>query len=77
MSILSSATTCTKIPNDNVFVIYGSPGSGKTTLASTFPKTKEKPMLYIDVMEGGAGVIPVAERELVQCVSVSNRWSIC
>lgn len=72
MSILSKATSCTTIPNDNVFLIYGPPGSGKTTLASSFPKTKEKPMLYIDIMEGGAGVISVKDRELVQVVSVNN-----
>lgn len=72
MSILAGAVTASKIPNDNVFVIYGPPGSGKTTLAATFPKSKEKPMLYIDIMEGGAGVIPVKDREFVQIVTVNN-----
>lgn len=72
MGILAKASPCSKIPPDNMFVIYGPPGSGKTTLASTFPKTKEKPMLYIDILEGGAGVIPVKDREFVHIVSVNK-----
>jgi adenylate kinase family enzyme len=72
MSILSKARISSEIPTDNVYVIYGAPGSGKTTVASTFPKTKEAPMLYIDVLEGGTGVIMPADRELIQVVQITD-----
>jgi len=42
---------------DKLFVIYGGSGTGKTVLASTFPKSKERPMLYIDVLEDGTASI--------------------
>lgn len=72
MSILSNARSSSAIPTDNVYVIYGAPGSGKTTVASTFPKTKEAPMLYIDILEGGTGVISPADRDLIQVVQIGD-----
>lgn len=63
MSIMEKAIRGANIPLDHVYVIYGKPGSGKTTLASTFPKSKEKPALYIDVLEGGAGSIEKKDLE--------------
>lgn len=47
----------TNVPIDQVYVIYGGPGSGKTVLASTFPATPEKPMLYVDIVENDTGSI--------------------
>lgn len=60
------------VASDQVFVIYGAPGSGKTTLASTFPKTKEAPMLYIDILEGGTKVIAKSDLELMDIISVNE-----
>ena len=45
--LLQKARTVNETPIDEVYVIYGNAGTGKTVLASTFPKTKEAPMLYI------------------------------
>lgn len=69
MSILAKAQTVAKKENDKLFLIYGPPGSGKTTLAFSFPKTKDAPLLYIDVLEGGAGVLPAADKDLVVSVA--------
>jgi len=50
MSILSERSkTIAETSIDGVIVIYGGPGTGKTVLASTFPKTKEKPMLILEI----------------------------
>lgn len=73
MSILSSrAKTVDEMPIDGIFVIYGNNGTGKTVLASTFPKTKEKPMLYLDILEGGTGSISKKERDNIQVVSIND-----
>lgn len=73
MSILSQRSkTVKEMPIDNIFVIYGDSGSGKTVLASTFPKTPEKPMLYLDILEGGTGSIPVANQDNIQVVEVNK-----
>lgn len=72
MSILTQRTKAVaEMPIDGVFVIYGDSGSGKTALASTFPKTKEKPLLLLDILEGGTGSIPTANRENIQVVEIS------
>lgn len=73
MSILASrAKSVNDMPIDGVFVIYGPQGTGKTVLASTFPKTEDKPMLYLDFLEGGTGSISTAEREHIQVVEINN-----
>ena len=73
MSILGTrAKTVSEMPIDGIFVIYGPQGTGKTVLASTFPKTEEKPMLYLDFLEGGTGSISVADRENIQVVEVND-----
>ena len=73
MSILSErARAVQDMPIDGVFVIYGDSGSGKTELASTFPKTKEKPMLLLDILEGGTGSISVANQDNIQVVKIDN-----
>ena len=58
--------------NDEIFVIYGDEGTGKTVLASTFPKTKDKHMLYLDILEGGAGSIPASEREFIDVLPIES-----
>ena len=73
MSVLSTrAKSVQEMPVDGIFTIYGDSGSGKTVLASTFPKTKEKPMLYIDILEGGTGSIPVQNRDNILVVEVTK-----
>ena len=73
MSILSErAKSVQDMPIDGVFVIYGDSGSGKTELASSFPKTKEKPMLILDILEGGTGSISVANRDNIQVVNIDT-----
>jgi hypothetical protein len=70
--LLQKARTVAEMPLDEVYVIYGNAGTGKTVLASTFPKTKEKPMLYLDILEGGTGSIGKEHRENVMVVDIQN-----
>lgn len=70
--LLTKRMIGTAVPTDQIFVIYGAPGSGKTTLASTFPKTKEAPMLYIDILEGGTKVISKSDLEFTDVVNVTS-----
>lgn len=71
MSILSTrGKTIQETPLDEVFVIYGDAGSGKTVLASTFPKTKDAPMLYLDILEGGTGSIDQSYAENIVVVDI-------
>jgi hypothetical protein len=73
MSILSEKSkTIAETSIDGVFVIYGGPGTGKTVLASTFPKTKEKPMLILDILEGGTGSISMNQAEHIQVVDING-----
>lgn len=70
--LLNKRVQGSSLEADEVYVIYGAPGSGKTTLASTFPKTKEAPMLYIDILEGGTTVISKKELDNIEIVLVST-----
>jgi hypothetical protein len=70
--LLSKGRTVSAMPTDEVYVIYGNAGTGKTVLASTFPKTKEAPMLYLDILEGGTGSISKEHRENVVVVDIQN-----
>ena len=73
MSILSSAPkNLDELPIDNVYVIYGDAGTGKTVLASSFPKTEEKPMLYLDILEGGTGSIPAKYKANIKPVEITH-----
>mgnify|MGYP001451905624 CR=1 FL=1 len=73
MSILANkARTIKEMPIDSVYVIYGAPGSGKTHLASTFPKTPQAPMLYLDILEGGTGSISAQDADNIQVISVTT-----
>jgi hypothetical protein len=73
MSILSERSkTIAETSIDGVFVIYGGPGTGKTVLASTFPKSQEKPMLILDILEGGTGSISQSHSSNVRVVDVNT-----
>lgn len=70
--LLDRAKKVDDMPIDEVYVIYGNNGTGKTVLASTFPKTKDKPMLYLDFLEGGTGSISHKERENIIAVEIKD-----
>lgn len=53
MGFLEQAKGISSIPSNNVDIILGFPGSGKTTLAATYPK----PMLYIQIGNDGGGIV--------------------
>ena len=73
MSILQSKKRrATEAPVDQVYIIYGKAGSGKTVLASTFPKTKEAPLLYLDILEGGIGSVDSADKENIDWVPIET-----
>ena len=73
MSILQSKKKrASEAPIDEVYIIYGKSGTGKTVLASTFPKTKEAPMLYLDILEGGIGSVAAKDKELIDWVPIET-----
>jgi hypothetical protein len=73
MSILSTkAKTLDQMPLDEIYVIYGETGTGKTVLASTFPQTKDAPLLYLDFLEGGTGSISLSHKDTIQVVQISK-----
>ena len=53
MGFLSQAKGISQIPSNKLDVILGFPGSGKTTLAATYPK----PMLYVQIGNDGGGIV--------------------
>lgn len=53
MGFLDKAKGISHIPANKLDVILGFPGSGKTTLAATYPK----PMLYIQIGNDGGGIV--------------------
>lgn len=59
-------------PIDQVYIIYGKSGSGKTVVASTFPKSKEAPMLYLDILEGGIGSVDKKDKELIDWLPLEH-----
>lgn len=73
MSILQAKKMkATQAPVDQVYVIYGKAGSGKTVLASTFPKTEKEPLLYLDILEGGIGSVDSMDKELIDWVPIET-----
>lgn len=72
-SVLSSrAKRVNELPFDKVFVIYGKSGTGKTTLASTFPKSEEAPLYILDILENGVGSISLEDRENIIVVPIET-----
>ena len=53
MGMLDLVQGISKEPHNNFTVIMGKPGSGKTTLAGTYPK----PMLYVSIDTDGGGEV--------------------
>lgn len=69
MSYLSQIQGISKAKHNSTTIILGKPGSGKTTLAGTFPK----PMLLITVgKDGGAEVLKSYSDEDVQTINIDN-----
>lgn len=53
MGLLETAKGISSEPQNKAVVLLGLPGSGKTTVAGTFPK----PMLYVSIGNDGGGVV--------------------
>lgn len=58
------------VPTDQMYVIFGEPGSGKTALSSTFPKSEDEKLLLIDFNEGGTASIPSEYEDMIDVVPV-------
>ena len=73
MSILQERKKrANEAPVDEVYIIYGKSGTGKTVVASTFPKTKEAPMLYLDIVEGVIGSVDNKDKELIDWLPIES-----
>lgn len=70
--LLSKRTPVGSIAIDKTFLIYGAPGSGKTTLASTFPHDAKRKMLFVDISENGTSSIAFENRDNIDLVQISN-----
>ena len=66
MGLLSKAKPVTESNQGKLVVLYGKSNSGKTTLASTFPK----PILYIVVADDG--ISSVSKVDGVDCIEVEK-----
>lgn len=66
MGILDSAVDIQKLGQRNFWVLYGKSNSGKTYVASTFPK----PLLYIQIGDDGSNTI--ARVEGIKAISIEN-----
>lgn len=66
MSILDSAVDIQELGQRNLWVLYGKSNSGKTYVASTFPK----PLLYLQIGDDGSNTI--AHVEGISAISVST-----
>ena len=53
MKMLDKVQGISNIPSNKLDVILGFPGSGKTTLAATYPK----PLLYVQIGNDGGGIV--------------------
>lgn len=69
---LTKRKRANEITVDETFLIYGNSGSGKTTLAASFPKTVEKPLLYIDIIEDGIGSTDLEDRDKIEVVPIDT-----
>lgn len=66
MSILDSAVSIKDLGQRNLWVLYGKSNSGKTHVASTFPK----PLLYIQIGDDGSNTI--AEVDGIDAIPVDS-----
>lgn len=66
MGILDSAVDIQELGQRNFWVLYGKSNSGKTYVASTFPK----PLLYIQIGDDGSNTI--ARIEGIKAISIEN-----
>ena len=66
MGILDSAVDIHELGQRNFWVLYGKSNSGKTYVASTFPK----PLLYIQIGDDGSNTI--ARVEGIKAISIEN-----
>lgn len=66
MGILDSAVDIQELGQRNFWVLYGKSNSGKTCVASTFPK----PLLYIQIGDDGSNTI--ARVEGIKAISIEN-----
>lgn len=66
MALLDSAVDIKELGQRNLWVLYGKSNSGKTHVASTFPK----PLLYLQIGDDGSNTI--ARVEGISAISVST-----
>ena len=60
------------MPVDETFLIYGDSGSGKTFLSSTFPKTEERPLAYVNILEDGIGSAELGDKKMIEVVDLER-----
>lgn len=66
MALLDSAVDIQELGQRNLWVLYGKSNSGKTYIASTFPK----PLLYLQIGDDGSNTI--AHVEGISAISISS-----
>lgn len=66
MALLDSAVDIQELGQRNLWVLYGKSNSGKTHVASTFPK----PLLYLQIGDDGSNTI--AHVEGISAISISS-----
>lgn len=66
MGILDNAVPIKDLSTNNLWVVYGKSASGKTYLASTFPK----PMLYVQIGDDGSNTIKNVEG--ISAIRIAN-----
>lgn len=69
---LNRRRRASETPNDETYLIYGDSASGKTYLASTFPKTVEAPQLYANILEDGLGSTEIKDRDKIEEVPLET-----
>ena len=67
----TSAKRATHVKRDELYTIYGKPGTGKTVLTSSFPGTHKQPQCYFDIFEGGTDSIPHERRDNIVVVTIT------
>ena len=69
MSLLDLAKGISQEPHNDFTVIIGKPGSGKTTVAGTYPK----PMLYVGIdTDGGGEVLKMYSDDDVRSITLAS-----